>query len=81
MAHDVKGNTPVSQHKTPRSETSSGIPPEEMSEVKSLVEKATAHPGEGQLDATVKTGSDLPGGGGTKSLGPLEKAHPKKGKK
>lgn len=68
----------MSQHKPPRSDTTSGIPPEEMSEVKSLVEKATTHPGEEQLGATVKTGSDLPGGGGTKSLDPIEKPRQKK---
>lgn len=40
-------------------------------QVKSLVEKACAEPERRIPQGTVKTGADLPGGGGTKSLDPV----------
>ena len=45
-----------------------GLPPHEMPDVKPLIEKAGAERDRRVPQGTIKTGADIAGGGGTKTL-------------
>ncbi len=57
----MSDNKPTEPRTTPE-------PVSERPEIKSLIDKARAYPEQRIPQGTIKTGADIPGGGGTKSL-------------
>jgi hypothetical protein len=68
----------VSDPKSTPPASTGGVPPHERPEVKPLVEKAEAERVRGAPpEATIKSGADVAGGGGTKTLEPGPTPQPK----